>query len=105
MGTMRSLLRESTEFEPRRREDADWVFLVALPQQGRMIKPALAFNFANDLPVYATSHVFSGVVNSLKDRDLNGVRFCDVPWLLESSELHDSVERYANEKLDDRKLT
>ena len=90
--TMRSLLRESTEFEPRRREDADWVFLVALPQQGRMIKPALAFNFANDLPVYATSHVFSGVVNSQKDRDLNGVRFCDVPWLLESSELHDSVE-------------
>ncbi|MAD46962.1 MAG: hypothetical protein CMH98_18365 [Oceanospirillaceae bacterium] len=91
--TMRRLLRESTEFEPRRREDADWVFMVSLPQQGRMIKPALAFNFASDLPVYATSHVFSGVVNRQKDRDLNGIRFCDVPWLLETSDLHDSVER------------
>lgn len=91
--TMRRLLGEPTEFEPRRRQDADWVFMVALPQQGRMIKPALAFNFAADLPVYATSHVFSGVVNRQKDSDLNGVTFCDVPWLLESSSLHDSVEQ------------
>jgi len=91
--TMRGLLRESTEFEPRRREDADWVFMVALPQQGRMIKPALAFNFANDLPVYSTSSVFSGVPNRQKDNDLNGIHFCDVPWLLESSDLHDTVEK------------
>ena len=89
---MRRLLQQPTEFEPRRREDVDWVFMVALPQQARQIKPTLAFNFAGDLPVYATSHVYSGEADSRKDRDLNGVRFCDVPWLLEPSELHTSVE-------------
>ena len=91
--TMRRLLGESTEFEPRRRQDVDWVFMVALPQQARQIKPTLAFNFAGDLPVYSTSHVFSGIVNRQKDRDLDGVIFCDVPWLLESSELYDSIEK------------
>ncbi|KZZ43179.1 MAG: penicillin-binding protein activator [Saccharospirillaceae bacterium] len=90
--TMRRILRQNTEFEPRRRQDVDWVFMVALPKQARQIKPTLAFNFASDLPVYATSHVFSGVVNKRKDRDLNGIRFCDVPWLLESSELHQQLE-------------
>lgn len=90
---IRRLLKGQVEFEPRRREDVDWVFMVALPQQARQIKPTLAFNFAGDLPVYATSHVYSGEANSQKDRDLNGIRFCDVPWLLEPSELHDTVEK------------
>src|SRR5690554_7108230 len=80
---MRRLLRQSTEFEPRRRQDADWLFLVALPQQARQIKPTLAFNFASDLPVYSTSHVYSGEPNPSKDRDLNGIVFCDTPWLLD----------------------
>ena len=72
---MRQILRQETEFEPSRRDDADWVFLVALPQQARQIKPTLAFNFAGDLPVYATSHLYSGEVQPNKDRDLNGIIF------------------------------
>lgn len=91
--TMRRLLRQSTEFEPRRRQDADWLFLVALPQQARQIKPTLAFNFASDLPVYSTSHLYSGEPNSSKDRDLNGITFCDTPWLLQHSDLYQQVEQ------------
>ncbi|ASP40434.1 hypothetical protein CHH28_17905 [Bacterioplanes sanyensis] len=90
--TMRQLLRRPAEFEPRRRQDADWVFMVALPQQARQITPTLAFNFAGDLPVYATSHLYSGQPQPSKDRDLNGIHFCDIPWLLEASALHDNVE-------------
>lgn len=90
---MRQLLRQNTEFEPRRRQDADWLFLVALPQQARQIKPTLAFNFASDLPVYSTSHVYSGEPNPSKDRDLNGIIFCDTPWLLQYSALYQQVER------------
>ncbi len=93
---MRRLLRQSTEFEPRRRQDADWLFLVALPQQARQIKPTLAFNFASDLPVYSTSHLYSGEANPSKDRDLNGIIFCDTPWLLQYSELYQQVERAVN---------
>ena len=90
--TIRSLMRQPVEFEPRRRQDADWLFLVALPDQARQIKPTLAFNFASDLPVYATSHVFSGVENLRADRDLNGIYFCDTPWLLRPSELKTQVD-------------
>ena len=91
--TIRRLMRESVEFEPRRRQDADWVFLVALPKQGRQIRPMFDFNFAGDLPVFSTSQIFSGKQNRKKDNDLNGIQFTDLPWLLESSELKTDVEK------------
>lgn len=90
--TIRRLMRESMEFEPRRRQDADWVFLLALPKQGRQIRPMFDFNFAGDLPVFSTSHIFSGKTNSKKDVDLNGIQFTDLPWLLESSEIKTEIE-------------
>lgn len=91
--TIEQLVRLDLDFEPRRRQDADWLFMLALPAQARMIKPALAFNFASDIPVYATSHVFSGSIDKVKDRDLNGIQFCDAPWLLKESELKNDVNR------------
>jgi outer membrane PBP1 activator LpoA protein len=91
--TIRRLMREPVEFEPRRRQDADWVFLVALPKQGRQIRPMFDFNFAGDLPVFSTSQIFSGQQNRKKDSDLNGIQFTDLPWLLESSELKTNVEK------------
>jgi outer membrane PBP1 activator LpoA protein len=91
--TIRRLMAEPVEFEPRRRQDADWVFLVALPKQGRQIRPMFDFNFAGDLPVFSTSQIFSGQQNRKKDSDLNGIQFTDLPWLLESSELKTEVEK------------
>ena len=91
--TIRRLMRESMEFEPRRRQDADWVFLLALPKQGRQIRPMFDFNFAGDLPIYSTSHIFSGKNNRKKDVDLNGIQFTDLPWLLESSTLKKDIEK------------
>lgn len=91
--TIRRLMGESMEFEPRRRQDADWVFLLALPKQGRQIRPMFDFNFAGDLPVFSTSHIFSGRLNRKKDNDLNGIQFTDLPWLLESSELKTEIEQ------------
>jgi outer membrane PBP1 activator LpoA protein len=79
---LRGALGRSLEFEPRRRRDADAVFLAALPRQARLLKPQLAFHHAADLPVYATSHVFAPGTQAEADRDLNGLRFCDMPWTL-----------------------
>jgi hypothetical protein len=90
---IRRLMRESMEFEPRRRQDADWVFLIALPKQGRQIRPMFDFNFAGDLPVFSTSHIYAGKPNRKKDTDLNGIQFTDLPWLLESSDLKTEVEK------------
>lgn len=80
------------EFQARRREDVDFIFMAALPQQARQIKPTLAFNFAGNLPVVATSHVYSGQQQRTKDRDLEGVVFCDLPWVLKDSPLKKEIQ-------------
>ncbi len=82
--TVQSIIKAEVEFEPRRRQDADFIFIAASPQQARLIRPQLSFHFASDLPVYATSHVFSGNENISADQDINGITYCDVPWLLSS---------------------
>jgi outer membrane PBP1 activator LpoA protein len=94
--SIRRLMAEPVEFEARRRQDADWVFLLAMPKQGRQIRPMFDFNFAGDLPIYSTSQIFAGQVNRKKDMDLNGIQFTDLPWLLEDSEIKSTIE--ANQK-------
>jgi outer membrane PBP1 activator LpoA protein len=44
--------------------------------------PAFKFHHAGDLPVYSTSHVYTGNVDKKADADLNGLTFCDLPWVL-----------------------
>lgn len=94
--SIRRIMAEPVEFEARRRQDADWVFLLAMPTQGRQIRPMFDFNFAGDLPIYSTSQIFAGKVNRKKDMDLNGIQFTDLPWLLEESEIKTAIE--ANQK-------
>ena len=79
---VQSIIKTEVEFEPRRRQDADFVFIAASPQQARLIRPQLSYHFASDLPVFATSHVYSGNENISADQDINGITYCDVPWLL-----------------------
>lgn len=77
------------QFEPRRRQDLDAIFIVASAVQARQLKPSLNFHYASDVPVFSTSHVYEGVPQPGRDQDLKGIRFVDVPWLLdENSSLH-----------------
>ncbi|EKF74275.1 lipoprotein [Alcanivorax hongdengensis A-11-3] len=80
--------------EPRRRQDMGFLFLVANPDQGRQVKPALNFHYAKDLPVYSTALIYSGEPNPRRDHDLDGVRFVDMPWILgdHDSELHQAAD-------------
>ncbi|NVK38682.1 MAG: penicillin-binding protein activator [Gammaproteobacteria bacterium] len=80
------------EFQARRRQDVDFIFVAALPKQARQIKPTLAFNFAKDIPMIATSQIYSGIPSRSKDRDLNDVIFCDIPWMLEKGPLRKQVQ-------------
>lgn len=79
---LRRVLGIDIKFQPRRRQDVEFVFLAAFPRQGRLIVPQLDFFHAADLPVYATSHIYAGTPDPERDRDLAGVRFCDIPWLI-----------------------
>ncbi len=68
------------EFEPRRRGDAQFVFIGAQPVQGRSLRPALRFHLSEDLPIYATSDIFEPDTEA--NSDLEGVIFPDMPWVI-----------------------
>ncbi len=78
-------IKEQVEFEARRRQDVDMIFIAANARQARLIKPQLKFHHAQNLPVYATSHISSSNSNADDDRDLNDILFVDIPWMLDSS--------------------
>ncbi|WXL25012.1 penicillin-binding protein activator [Ectopseudomonas mendocina] len=79
---LQETLGKTVAATPARRNDIDFIFLAATPQQAQQIKPTLAFQYAGDVPVYATSHLYSGVYNQSQYMDMNGIQFCETPWLL-----------------------
>ena len=80
--------------EPRRRQDVDMVFMAGFPNQARRLRPQLRFHQASEVPVYTTSHVYNGVSDPPADRDINGVIFGDMPWVLRKDDfvLREKVE-------------
>ncbi|SDH84096.1 penicillin-binding protein activator [Pseudomonas abietaniphila] len=72
--------------QPSRRQDVDFMFLAATPQQAQQIKPTMVFQYAGDVPVYATSHLFTNSGDQAMYNDLAGVRFCETPWLLNAAD-------------------
>ncbi|WP_397457967.1 penicillin-binding protein activator [Pseudomonas asplenii] len=72
--------------QPSRRQDIEFIFLAATPQQAQQIKPTLNFQYAGDVPVYGTSHLFSATGDINQYNDMNGIRFCETPWLLDAND-------------------
>lgn len=62
---------------------SDVIFIAVRPQQGRLLVPQLRTR-APTTTILATSHLYAGTPNRGLDRDLNGVEFCDAPWLHET---------------------
>jgi len=93
---LRRTLARRFEYRPRRRHDIDFAFLIANPVAASTLKPALGYYYAEDLPAYASSHVFegnpaSGERGTRAEGDLDGIRFCDMPWRLLESPIHAEV--------------
>lgn len=80
------LVGEELDTAPVRRQDAQLVYLAATPTQGRQIRPQLRYYHAEDLPIYSGGRIYAGAPDPRQDKDLNGVQFCAMPWLLGSSE-------------------
>lgn len=80
--TLASRLGTKLDFEPRRRQDLDCLFLAAQVRNARLIKPQINFFQGHDIPVYSTSHIYTGKQDPVNDADLNGIVFGDMPWLL-----------------------
>lgn len=91
---LQQIIGTRPQYEPYRRTDADFIFLVARPNEGRAIKPLLAYHYAGDLPVYATSHIYQGDRNPARDQDIEGVQFLDIPWVFnEESEIRRTIDQ------------
>lgn len=84
--SLQSTVGSQVAAQPSRRQDIEFIFLAATPQQAQQIKPTLNFQYAGDVPVYATSHVFSASGDQNQYNDMNGIRFCETPWLLDAND-------------------
>lgn len=78
---VKQLLGQNIQTIPRRRDDFDMIFLLAYPTKARQIMPLLKYYFAANVPVYSTSTIYSGSPNIMKDKDLDGIIFSDMPWV------------------------
>ena len=93
--SLKRLVNMKFEYEPRRRKDVDMIFMAAFARQGRLLRPQLRFHRAANIPVYSTSHVYSGTLQPNMDRDMNDVKFSDMPWTLthDDNELKSQIEK------------
>jgi uncharacterized protein len=71
------------------RSDVDFIFLEGPPSAARLILPQLKFNYAGDVPVYATSDSFEP--NASANSDLDGLLFADMPWMVSTDPSVDQV--------------
>ncbi|MFW2372287.1 MAG: penicillin-binding protein activator [Gammaproteobacteria bacterium] len=89
------ILRTNLKFIPYRRQDVDMIFIAATPKDARQLKPQFKFHYAGELPVYATSHAFTGTIDSRADRDIDDLYYCDMPWILApQTELNQALQSY-----------
>lgn len=59
------------------------VFISMRPQQARLLVPQLRLARIT-LPIFGTSHIYGGSDDANANRDLDGVEFCDAPWLFDA---------------------
>lgn len=82
--TVAATIGQSVEFEARRRQDVDMIFIVGDPRQARLLIPQIRFHHGIGLPIYSISTAYSGTHDPRADHDLNGMIFDDAPLLLDT---------------------
>ena len=78
---MRANIGGALQFDPRRRQDTDCLFLATDAAAGRLLKAQLKFHYSGDVPVYSTSSV--NAMDGRSNADLNGIMFADSPWVVD----------------------
>jgi outer membrane PBP1 activator LpoA protein len=78
---LRANIGGALQFDPRRRQDTDFIFLATDASAGRLLKAQLKFHYSGSIPVYSTSSVNS--LDGRSNADLNGIMFADTPWVVD----------------------
>ena len=94
--TLKSKLNRKLYYEPRRRQDADFIFIAANPVIGRQLMPHLRYYRAEDLKVFSISNIYTGYANAQADSDMNNLIFPDMPWIVDPSRKYSSLQTKLN---------
>jgi len=82
------LFREKVKNDTRSRRDIDVIYLIGDAVQTRLLKPYFDVNistFSAKIPMYASSKSHSLQVDRTDKRDLAGLYFTEIPWMLPQS--------------------
>ncbi|QTH63457.1 penicillin-binding protein activator [Psychrosphaera ytuae] len=106
---MKKLFGNQLETEARSRTDIDAVYVIANSQQTRLIKPFFDVSisaFGKRLPIYASSRSYLVDESVSQKRDLNGLVFTEMPWLVRNSDpqLHDLYDKIGEQQTQLKKL-
>jgi len=80
---LQSIISHKISSKPQVRPDVDAIFIIAKPEQARLIKPQLKFYQAENIPVYSTSQILSSTIDRALDKDLNGIKFCQSSFIID----------------------
>ena len=99
---IQSLLNVKLQFEPYIANDLNTIFAVGTSKDMKIIKPQFNFNFAENIPFYSTSHIYNGLFDKENNKDLNEIKFCDIPWLYNNKNI--SIKQKMLENIEKNKL-
>lgn len=97
---LRNRIQENLKTEARNRRDIDLIYIFATPDQAKLLKPYIDVNtspFANVIPIYASSRSNSDAADRNTRRDLTGLTFTDIPWLLSGREVNPELTTQAKQ--------
>ena len=98
---LESQIHQPLEKETRNRRDIDMIYLAAPAKYTRMIKPLIDVNtstYSSSIPIFSSSLSHSGINKMSEIRDLSGLTFSEIPWLLSSAE-QDTIATTESKKL------
>lgn len=101
---LQSFLKLKLNSEPVVNAGIDGIFMPSNPDFARLMVPQLLFNHAGHIPVYATSHIYSGRDNKPLNKDLSGVVFPISPIQLPSQSLRETLNFDLQQVSDNREL-
>jgi len=100
---LKSRLNRKLHTEFRRRQDVDIIFIATAPVIGRQLLPQLRFYRADDIDVYSISHIYTGILNSQADSDMNNLIFADMPWILDPEYEYSPIQNTLNNSINQNK--
>jgi len=89
-------IKQTIKTETRNRRDIDMIYLVGSTKATRLLKPYIDVNtsqFAEIIPIYASSRSHSDNSDKSDSRDLTGLVFTEMPWLLPSKQQNSQLKQ------------